>query len=165
MWEAVDLGSAPDAVRHVMCLVSFCPEEFFGRPQPGLRLCVTPLLSACRCPEYGNDSIFNRLVRKALRPPLQVRNRGRNVFEGTKPKTHQIRLVLNCSTVAMWTSRHLNGSFSDKYKATSLQRVCISLPRWSAALQLAAAVQKAAHIKLRKNGSNEGSRRTVGLRR
>lgn len=30
---------------------------------------------------------------------------------------------------------------------------------------VAAAVQKAAHIKLRKNGSNEGSRRTVGLRR
>src|ERR1035437_8915781 len=30
-----------------------------------------------------------------------------------------------CSTVAMWTSRHLNGSFSDKNKATSLQRVCI----------------------------------------
>jgi hypothetical protein len=29
---------------------------------------------------------------------------------------------------------------------------------------VAAAVQKAAHIKLRKNGSNEGSRRTVGLR-
>ena len=30
---------------------------------------------------------------------------------------------------------------------------------------VAAAVQKAAHIKLGKNGSNEGSRRTVGLRR
>src|ERR1035437_11078592 len=89
-----------------MPLVSFCPEKFLGRPHPApAATCVTPLLSACRCPEYGNDSILNRLVVRHFACHFKFGIEVANVFEGTKPKTHQIRLVLNCRHVDIAPSK------------------------------------------------------------